>query len=216
MTTRTAVIVVLLLIAGAVAVSIALYPSLPERVPMHWNLHGQVDGWMPKSWGAFLTVGFMALSLLLIVGGQWLSPANFKVEPFRCAFNYLMVIASAMGAYVHGLVLTAALNPDGDYGRWLIAGIFVFFAWIGNFLGKTRRNFWVGIRTPWALADERVWIATHRLGAWIITGAGLAGAVATILGVPPIWCFILLLAALAVPCLYSFWLSRKIENQTAL
>ena len=52
----------------------------------------------------------------------------------------------------------------------------LLLALLGNVLGKVRRNFWVGVRTPWTLADVRVWERTHRLAAWLFTVAGLVGA----------------------------------------
>lgn len=112
MNTRTSVIVVSLLIAVALAASFALYASLPERLPTHWNFHGQADNWGNKCWAAFMGAGFMAIFLFLLVAGQWLSPVNFKIEPFRDSYNYLMVIGAAMFAFVHALTLWAALNPD--------------------------------------------------------------------------------------------------------
>lgn len=213
MNTRTSVIVVSLLIVVALAASFALYASLPERLPTHWNFHGQVDDWGNKSWAAFMGAGFMAIFLLLLVAGQWLSPVNFKIEPFRDSYNYLMVIGAAMFAFIHALTLWAALNPDHYYGRWLVAGVFAFFACFGNLLGKTRRNFWVGIRTPWTIASERVWIATHRLAAWILAGVGVAGSIAVMLGAPMVPCFVLLVVGLAIPAVYSFWLSRNLERE---
>jgi uncharacterized membrane protein len=92
--------------------------------------------------------------------------------------------------------------------------MFVFFALIGNLLGKVRRNFWMGIRTPWTLASEEVWIATHRLGARLMVAAGIAGAVCVALGVPLPVCFALLIGSLLIPVLYSLWLSKKLEGQT--
>lgn len=213
MKTKTALIVVLLLMAGTLAASYVLYPSLPEQVPMHWNMRGQVDGWGSKSTAAVLLPGVTLLFLLLIVAGEWLSPVNFKVEPFRGSYNYLMVIGAALIGYVHAIMLLAGLHPERDFGRWMVGGLFVFFAGFGNLLGKTRRNFWVGIRTPWTLASDTVWIATHQLGGRILVAVSLLGAVCAWLGAPLAFCFGLLIAGLIVPVLYSFWLSKKLEKE---
>lgn len=215
MNTKTALIVVILLMAGALAASLALYSALPDRVPTHWNVHGKVDGWGAKSWAAFLLPGVMLLFLLLIVGGEWISPMNFKIEPFRASYNYLMVICAALMGYLHALMLLAGLDPQRDLGRWMVGGFFLFFAWLGNLLGKTRRNFWIGIRTPWTLASDAVWNATHRLGARILFAVGLAGAILAAAGVSLVFCFCLLMAGLLIPVIYSFWLSKKLERESA-
>ena len=90
-----------------------------------------------------------------------------------------------------------------------IAETFLFFALIGNVLGKVRRNFWVGVRTPWTLASDKVWIATHRLAARLMVVAGMIGA----LGVPVALCFGLLMLALFVPVVYSYFLYQRLERE---
>jgi uncharacterized membrane protein len=78
--------------------------------------------------------------------------------------------------------MQATLHPEMDPGRPLVGGIFLFFALMGNLLGKVRRNFWMGIRTPWPLAGDAVWIATHRAAARLYTAMGLIGAVMALRG----------------------------------
>jgi uncharacterized membrane protein len=214
MNTRTAAIVVLVLFGLALGASLVLYSALPERMPTHWNAHGEVDGWSGKAFGCLGLPAVSLLFLFFILAGEWLSPAHFNVSAFRSAFNYLMVICAALMVYIHALALAAALNPPYFYGRWMIGGLFLFFAWVGNMLGKTRRNFWIGIRTPWTLASDAVWIATHRLGARIFTTVGILGAVGAAVGFSPMVDLGLLLVAVLIPAGYSLWLSKKLEKTT--
>ncbi len=213
MTTKTAATMVLVLFIAALAASLVLYPSLPERMPTHWNMRGEVNGWSGKPFACLALPGFMLILSLFILGADWLSPKHFKVDAFRSAFNYLMMIVAALLCYIHALALTAALYPNRAYGRWMVGGMFLFFAWFGNMLGKTRRNFWIGIRTPWTLASDAVWIATHRLGARVFVAMGIIGAVGIAFGISPLWCFALVLAGICVPVFYSLWLSKKLEKQ---
>jgi uncharacterized membrane protein len=214
MKTRNAVISVLAILAAGLGAWAALYGRLPARIPIHWNIHGQVDGWAGKGTALTILAGMVLLFLLFILAGEWLSPVSFKISPFRETFNYVMVICAALMLYIHAIVLLSGLHPNRNFGRWLVGGLFVFFALIGNLLGKVRRNFWMGIRTPWTLASEEVWIATHRLGARLMVAAGIAGAVCVALGVPLPVCFALLIGSLLIPVLYSLWLSKKLEGQT--
>ena len=212
MTTKGTVIAILVLLGAALAGSAVFYSSLPERMPTHWNIHGEVDGWSSRAFGCLVGPALLLLPLLFLAVGDWLSPKHFKVGDFRSTFNYLMVILAVFLAYLHALVLTAALHPQRSFARWLIVGMFLFFAWLGNLLGKTRRNFWIGIRTPWTLASDPVWIATHRFGGRVFVVAGILGAAAVALGAPPVWCFALFFAAICMPVLYSFRLSKKLEK----
>lgn len=213
MTTRTALLSVIALLALSLAASLVLYPQLPERLPTHWNVHGEVDGWTGKALAAVLLPALVLLPLLLIAAGEWLSPLHFRIEPFRGAFNTIMVILASLTVYVYGIALLAALHPGRSYGRWLVGGIFLFFAWMANLFGKVRRNFFLGIRTPWTLASDRVWIATHRLAARMLMAVGVAGAVCVWAGVPLAACFVLLMLGLLIPVFWSLRLSKKLDKE---
>jgi uncharacterized membrane protein len=213
MTTRNAVIVGAGLAAAALVYAIWLYPSLPERIPIHWDLHGRVDGWGAKSWAAYFGPGMMALFTVLTVVFPWLSSGQFAVESFRGTFNYVMVLVVGLLGYIHGVMLQAALHPEWASGRWLVGGLFLFFALLGNVLGKTRPNFWMGVRTPWTLANEAVWVATHRLAGRLMVATGILCGPAVLLGAPTAPCFFLLMAALLIPVFYSLVLYKRYERE---
>jgi hypothetical protein len=102
--------------------------------------------------------------------------------------------------------------------RVFLGGICLFFALIGNVMGKVRRNFWMGVRTPWTLASEPVWNQTHRLAAWLFVAAGLVGFVLVML-LPPdvVWVALLvLIPAGLVPVVYSLVLYKRLERQGKL
>jgi len=212
MTTKTAAILVFMLFGCALGASLLLYPSLPARMPVHFSLEGQANGWASKTSGCLGPLLIQLLLLLIVLAGDWISPARFKVSEFRSSFNYIMVIASALLVYLYGLMLAAALCPGRFQGRWGIGGLFLFLAWMGNMLGKTRRNFWLGIRTPWTLASDAVWIATHRLAARIFVRVGMLGALGAAVHFPAIIYLVLLAIAIFLPVLYSFWISKQLEK----
>jgi uncharacterized membrane protein len=213
MKTRHAIISGLVLTVTALVYAWVLYPALPDRIPIHWNIHGEVDGWADKRVAIYLMPGTMALLVALLVALPWLSPRNFAIEPFRGTFNALMLLSTGLMGFVHAVMLQAALRPEMDSGRVLVIGFFLFFALLGSGLGKVRRNFWIGIRTPWTLASDAVWDPTHRLAGWVLVATGILGALATWRGVPVAYCFTLLLVAPLVPVLYSLWLSKRLERE---
>jgi uncharacterized membrane protein len=213
MRTHHAVLALAGLALAGLAYALALFPALPDQIPTHWNLAGEVDGWMPKEWAIVVMPGAVSLFIALLYLLPALSPRHFRVEAFQGTFNYVMFLTGCIMAYFHLIMLQAALHPELHSGRVLIGGLFLFLALMGNVLGKVRRNFWVGVRTPWTLASERVWIATHRLAARLLVGAGLLGALAIWAGVPPAWCFAMLMAALLAPVFHSLWLYRRLEGE---
>ena len=222
MTHRWRLVAILLTLAAAGASVVAWYgfhDRLPEKVPIHWNLRGEPDGWVPRD-GALgyllILPGVMAGVTLLGLALPWLSPRGFDLDRFRETFEYIIALIVAMFGYIHLVTLLAGFGLGFDLNRVLLGGLFLFFALLGNVLGKVQRNFYVGIRTPWTLASEAVWIRTHRVGAWLFTACGLAAALAALAGLHPVVCFVLLAPAALVPIFYSLWLYKKLEKQGRL
>jgi uncharacterized membrane protein len=208
-----AAIVLTLAVWGATA---ALYPRLPEQVPMHWNIRGEIDGYGAKTWAGFLVPAMMLAMLGLFWLLPWLSPRSFDVDRFRETYMWIALLLISLMAYIHSLTLWAAFNPHIDMARALVAGICVCMALVGNVLGKVRRNFWVGIRTPWTLASERVWIDTHRLAARLMTLAGVLGAaISLVAGHVAAFAvsFGLIMTAALAPVVYSLVHYKRLERR---
>ena len=193
-----------------------LYADLPDQIPTHWNIRGEVDGRGGK-WTLFLFPAMMLVALILFYFLPALSPRHFEVDAFRPTYLYIMDVSLGLFAYMEFVLLYTvyqAVHESGssNIGRGFFAGIFLFFALAGNVMGKVRQNFYIGIRVPWTLASERVWNDTHRLGAWVMTGAGLLGFAMTVLGVP-IWiAFVVLFGSLAFLLVYSFVHYKNLER----
>jgi uncharacterized membrane protein len=191
-----------------------------DRIPIHWGIDGQPDGWVAKD------EPFMAFYLLPIILGSvvvlglfalpWLSPRNFAVGDFRKTYDYVFFLVAALFVYMDVMIVWSQLSGPATFDRWLLAGLFLFFALIGNVLGKVKRNFWMGVRTPWTLADPVVWDRTHRLAAWLLVATGLVGAVAAAAGLHPAACFVLLMVGALSPVVYSLVLYKRLEREGRL
>lgn len=201
-----------LLVAAAFFAVTVQYASLPDPMPTHWNAAGQVNGWMPKFWGAYLLPLLMAGMWLLFLVLPKISPRGFEMEPFLRAWGILKVTILALMAIIGALVLRAAQHGGEMSQTPIFVALGILFAVIGNLLGKVTRNFFVGIRTPWTLASEEVWLRTHRLAGKLFVAAGLLMAASALVGLP-LWSFMGLLAvASLVPVVYSYVIYRRIEG----
>lgn len=204
-----------LIIASFVAAAI-LYPHLPGQVPTHWNMSGQVDGYSAKWTLLALFPGIMLGMMGLMAALPWLSPRHFEVEAFRSTYLYIMVVIVAFMAYVQALMLRAAWSGQMNINKAIMGGVCLLIALLGNVLGKVQRNFYIGIRTPWTIADERVWNATHRLGAKTFVLGGLAGFIFAMAGSWPWLCLGSVLAGALVPAIYSLVYYKRLERRGEL
>lgn len=209
MTTRKSIQISAAMIFAASAYSLFKLSNLPDVIPVHWNYLGEPDGYASKVWGVWLMPMAMATMALLMVALPKISPKKFELEPLSI-FNYVMLLVIGFLGVMHVVMLHAADLPRPLDGIVLIA-VFVLFALIGNVLGKVRRNFWMGVRTPWTLADERVWDKTHRSAARLWTAGGIVGAVLAVFGMRP-WMFIALVSVMALfPIAQSYVIYRQLN-----
>lgn len=200
----------LAVVLGALLATAWMLPHLPPTVPMHWNAHGQVDR-MGSRAELFILPLVMAGLLALWPVLARVSPQGYGVERFHGTYWFGGFAVMAVLAFIHVLTLCAASGAGIDGGRAVAGALAVLFILLGNVMGKVKPNFWMGIRTPWTLTNERVWYATHRLAAKTMTVAGLAGLLLVGLklqgAVTPV-----LVAGALLPAAWSLRYYRRLES----
>ena len=219
--TRVYWIIAILIVALSAGAAAWISPSLPEQIPTHWNIRGEVDGFGGK-WTLYLMPVWMVGMLVVFYFLPALSPKSFEVDTFRPTYLYIMVLVVGLFAYIQERAISTPVRqnvlkePSVDFGRVFIAGMFLFFGLMGNVIGKVRKNFYMGIRVPWTLASDRVWNDTHRLAAWLWVAVGVLGFVLAVLGAPIYVAIILLVAAGLIPIVYSFIHYKALERSGTL
>ena len=202
----------ILLILVAAAFAAVLYPRLPDPVPTHWDASGVANGFTPKPWGVFLLPLMMVAVALLLALLPRISPRGFALSPFARVYDILQTVVLAFFVFVNGVTLLAAAGAQLSLERWIFAGVGLLLAIIGNFFGKVTKNFFVGVRTPWTLASDEVWLRTHRLAGKLFVAAGLAVFVMGCAGAPVLLLTAPILAAAIVSVVSSFVFYRRIEG----
>lgn len=215
MNTRTTTIIVLVLIAGATVAGLLLWNQLPEQMASHWNINDQVDGYMSKFWGVFMmpliTLGLFLLFLII----PNIDPLKANIAKFREAFNLFLVLFAAFMLYIHGLTLAWNLGHTGfKMSTSMLPAMGLLFIFIGFMLRKAKRNFFIGIRTPWTLSSETVWDKTHQLGAILFMASGVLAIIGGFFGgVAAIWFFLVPLVGSTIFLLvYSYMLYQRETN----
>jgi uncharacterized membrane protein len=174
MNTRTTTIIVLVLIIAATVAGLLLWNQLPEQMASHWNQDDQVDGYISKFWGIFMmplmTLGLFLLFLVI----PSIDPLKANIAKFRGVFNLFIVFIIGFMIYIHALTLLWSLGYTGfAMSKAMLPAMGLLFILIGYLLRQSRRNWFIGIRTPWTLSSDYVWEKTHQLGAVLFMASGV-------------------------------------------
>ena len=152
------------------------------RFPVHFGVDGQPDRWGGAGETFFALVGVAVLVTALFAILPLLDPRGNNLR--RSSHFYLTVWAASLWfmALVHGAMTLSALGYV-DLGPDMIirvsaSGVSLLMLVIGNVMGKSRPNWFAGVRTPWTLSSDITWEKTNRLGGRLFVVVGLVGAVA--------------------------------------
>ena len=186
------------------------YPYMPEVMASHWNAHGQADGYMSRFWGVFL-FPLMAVGLaFLLVLIPRLDPLKANVEKFKKTYHGFIAVFLVYFLYIYVLSLLLNLGMNLDMIQLLLPAMALFLYFLGVLLGRAKRNWFIGIRTPWTLISDSVWDKTHRLGGILFKIA----AALTLLGlVLPDWTFYFFLVPVLLVTVFTIVYSYLVYRQ---
>jgi uncharacterized membrane protein len=195
------------------AITILVYPGLPDKIPSHWNSAGVVDGYLPKFWGVLivplLIIPFTALFFLL----PRIDPLKKNYPKFRGYYEGFILVFAAFLFIIQLQILLWGLgypiSPTFLYP--LILG--ALFIYLGFLIEHAEQNWFVGIRTPWTLSSERVWKKTHAIGGTLFKIAGIIAIAGVVFGKYSLWFALVPVLVVAVyTVIYSYLEYRKEEN----
>jgi len=155
------------LIAG-----IIVYPHLPAQVPGHWNIHGEIDAYYPRWFGAFFEPALAIAIYLLMLLTPLIDPRRQNYVRFADAYTFMRWVLVLFLSLMWVVTIMVSLGYPVDVTLIVKAAVAVLLIVIGNFMGQFRHNYFIGIKTPWTLANEEVWHRTHRMAAriWVLGG----------------------------------------------
>ncbi len=183
MSTRITTIVVLLMLVAATLAGLLLWNRLPDQMASHWDINDQVNGHMSKFWGIFMMPLITLAMLVLFLVVPSIDPLKANIAQFREVFNLFIVLIVAFMVYIYGLSLAWNLGYTRfNMSRAMLPALGLLFIFIGFMLRQAKRNFFIGIRTPWTLSNDTVWNETHRLGAVLFMVAGALAFLGGFLG----------------------------------
>lgn len=205
-------IAIYLMIAAGFILSMAFYDKLPDSMASHWNAKGQVDDHMSKSVCAFLMPGIMFFIVALFAVIVRIDPLKANIEKFRNYYEGFILFQTTFLLVLHiwMLLWNTGVKISANFIMPLTVGGLYFF--LGMIFGKIKRNWFIGIRTPWTLSNEVVWRRTHEFTGTLFKAAGLIAMVGALFTQVAIW-FVLvpILAVAVIITIYSYVIYKKVE-----
>ncbi|BDS13748.1 SdpI family protein [Aureispira anguillae] len=193
---------------------LSIWESLPQQIPIHWNIKGEVDGYSDKSslWWVILAMNAPIYLLLLFLPKLSAKQKNIQLMGKKY-YRLRLILQLFLSALVFAILLASSGNSSASI-ETLLGYCFVFFMLsFGNYMGSIRQNHFMGIRTPWTLENEEVWKKTHQLGGRLWIGSAIIGLVLLLI-LPSNWILIIIVALMTIPmfaaAIYSFILFKKI------
>ena len=208
---KTTNIILLILIAACFVAGAILYPQLPQTIASHWNSVGEVDGFMSKFWGIFLLPFLLLVLYLIYLAIPKIDPMKANIASFRSYYNGLWFLIFLFLVYIYILSLFWNLGYRFNFATAIIPAFAIFWSVLGMLLKKSKRNWFVGIRTPWTLSSDIVWEKTH----WLAGKLFELTAVVILIGLwfPNLllwFIFIPIIATVLITIVYSFLEYRKL------
>ena len=190
------------LVAISLVISIIAFGHLPDPMPIHWDIQGQVNGYGSRWVGAFLNPLIMLAMAAMIPVLPRIDPRGRNYEKFGKSYLTMMNAVITIMFLIHIFALGSALGMNLPIRRLVPAALGLLLIVIGNILPRVRPNWMMGIRTPWTLSSDRVWERTHRLGGYLMMGLGVLLVLATPF-TPASAAFILILGGILIVALGS-------------
>ena len=190
-------------------IGLILWNRLPEQVPSHWDIHGNIDGWSSKAFAVFAIPALLLMLHWLCIIASTMDPKhqNYSDKMFKVVLWICPVIGLILCTLVYGIALGYPLNVEIILP--LLFGL--MFLIIGNLLPKCRQTYTLGIKLPWTYASEENWNKTHRFGGKVWVIGGILIMASAFLG--SFWLLICVMVVMvAAPTLYSYLYYCKHEK----
>lgn len=149
-----------------------IWNTLPEKVPIHWNMNGEIDGWGEKLQLLLIPFVLPVLVYIIFLIVPKIDPKN-KIEKIGNKYHQLKF---AMVLFMSALAVLIIYSSSNQSSKSITKYIFVLigflFVVLGNYFKTIKPNYFIGIKTPWTLENETVWKETHSLAGklWFVGG----------------------------------------------
>ena len=194
-----------IIVLALFVISTIVYPSLPSRLITHWGASGEANGYSSKLFGLFFLPIITFVLLVLFFFIPRIDPLKKNIEKFKGYYALFVLLFVLYMGFIHIISILLNYGMKINIMFFILPAMGLLFFFMGFLLEKTKRNFFIGIRTPWTLSSDKVWGQTHKLGGKLFKICGVIAILGLFFTKYAIW-FILvpILASVIVLVIYSY------------
>lgn len=148
-----------------------LWNKLPDVVPLHWNMEGEIDDYGDKSELILIPILLPLLIYIIFTIVPMIDPKG-KINKMGNKYFTLKMAMTIFMSVLAMIIIYSVKNETLYNPNYIVLLMGVLFVILGNYFKTLRANYFIGIKTPWTLENETVWKETHKLAGkiWFIGG----------------------------------------------
>ncbi len=194
-----------------------IWNNLPDQVPLHWNIKGEIDGYGSKYILAFLVAGLPIVIYATFLVAEKIDPKN-KLQKMGGKLNSLKFLLTAVLSAIALIIAYLSKEQSSSELNFITLALGFLFLILGNYFKTIQPNYFLGIRTPWTLENETVWRETHKLAGKMWFVGGLVIMISSLVFSQQTSLIILLVVVAiitVIPIAYSYSTFQKVKRNMA-
>ncbi|MFA5080102.1 MAG: SdpI family protein [Candidatus Paceibacterota bacterium] len=200
---KTACLISLSIVILAFIFAFYFYPQMPQLIASHWNDKGEVNG-MTEKWMLFLIPAIIVFCFVMFIFIPRIEPKKENIKEFKDSYDDFILIFNLFMFYLFALTIIWNLGYSFNMTVGIMPGLSVLFYFLGILVAQTKRNYTIGIRTPWTLENDKVWESTSKVSGVFFKTLGLSCLFFMLF---PKYAFLLFFSFLIIGIIYIFFYS---------
>lgn len=194
-----------------------VWNKLPEKVPLHWNINGEIDRYGEKVELILIPVLLPLLTYVIFTVAPKIDPKG-KLKNMGNKYDTLKIIMTLFMSALAVVIIYASLNETLYNPNYIVLIIGLLIAILGNYFKTLRANYFIGIKTPWTLENETVWRETHKLAGklWLAGGLVIIACSLTLDKESAFRSFLVITIIIAlIPVIFSYFKYRNLSRSSS-
>lgn len=201
--------VLLLIVIALEAIFLAF---MPEQVPIHMDIHGNIDGMGSKFiFLLFPLLAFVFWFILYLISRSFEKKnESTNAKAVNITNSALMLLFIVMESIIAILILVnSELNTADLTYKCVCVALGIIYVATGSVLPKTTKNKLIGLRVSWSMYNDNTWARTQKYGGFMLALVGLFTIIASIF-IPGIYNMILLVVGLLIILISSLIIAYRV------